>query len=176
MKLSSIIVPACFVGMAASVDMSLYSAGTGVDAAFKPFLQELYASAEDPAATTRFTNFFTVDGKLIVLENTATGAEQIVALKQALLPTAGNKHWDHLPNITTVSSETAAQKTYQVLGVIETTFDGGNCSLAYYSSRFTVTKGANGSPNLTPHSGSLVAYDDFVVSPSKSPTDIPCTA
>ena len=47
MKLLSIIAPACFVGMAASVDMSLYSAGTGVDAAFKPFLQE-YATQEVP--------------------------------------------------------------------------------------------------------------------------------
>ena len=90
----------------------------------------LYASAEDPSATNKFTDFFTTDGQLIVLANTATGADQIVALKQELLPSAGNKHWNHLPNVTTVASETSAKKTYQVLGVIETTFDGGNCSQA----------------------------------------------
>lgn len=73
---------------------------------------------------------FTPQGKLIVLENVATGPAAIVKLKQALLPTAGNKHWNHLPNITTVDSQTASQKTYKVLGVIETRFDGGNCSQA----------------------------------------------
>ena len=90
----------------------------------------LYASAEDPSATSTFTDFFTTNGQLIVLENTATGSEKIIALKESLLPTAGNKHWNHLPNVTTVASETSAMKTYQVLGVIETTFDGGNCSQA----------------------------------------------
>ncbi|KAI0619727.1 hypothetical protein TUN199_08270, partial [Pyrenophora tritici-repentis] len=167
----------------------------------------LYASAEDPASTTTFTDFFTkaemstsksswLDsyrlqitdhslgratvheplyyGKLIVVENVASNPKDIIALKQELLPTAGTKHWNHLPNVTTVSSETSAQKTYEVLGIIESRFDGGNCSQAYYSSRFTVTKNTAGSPNLTPHSGSLVAYDDFVVSPMHSPTDIAC--
>ncbi|PZD36281.1 hypothetical protein A1F97_08375 [Pyrenophora tritici-repentis] len=125
-------------------------------------------------STTTFTDFFTKDGKLIVVENVASNPKDIIALKQELLPTAGTKHWNHLPNVTTVSSETSAQKTYEVLGIIESRFDGGNCSQAYYSSRFTVTKNTAGSPNLTPHSGSLVAYDDFVVSPMHSPTDIAC--
>ncbi|RMZ73585.1 fungal specific transcription [Pyrenophora seminiperda CCB06] len=174
MKFLSLITPACLLGIAASVDMSRYSAGSAVDVGFKPFLKELYASAEDPSATTKFTNFFTTDGQLIVLTNTATGSEQIIKLKEELLPPAGNKHWNHLPNVTTVASETSAKKTYQVLGVIETRFDGGNCSQAYYSSRFTVTKDTSGSPQLTPHTGSLVAYDDFIVSPSKSPTNIEC--
>ncbi|KNG52177.1 hypothetical protein DDE82_003582 [Stemphylium lycopersici] len=156
--------------------MSRYSTESGVDVGFKAFLKELYASAEDPSATKTFTDFFTTDGQLIVLANTATGADQIVALKQELLPSAGNKHWNHLPNVTTVASETSAKKTYQVLGVIETNFDGGNCSQAYYSSRFTVTKDASGSPQLTPHARSLVAYDDFIVNPSSSPTDIACGA
>ncbi|USP75160.1 fungal specific transcription [Curvularia clavata] len=174
MKYLSLIAPACLFGMAASVDMSEYSAKAGVDAGFNPFLQALYASAEDPATTSTFTDFFTTDGQLIVLANTATGADKIIELKQELLPTMGNKHWNHIPNITTVDSETSTKKTYQVLGVIETRFDGGNCSQAYYSTRFTVTKDSTGAPQLTPHSGSLVAYDDFIVSPSHSPTDIAC--
>ncbi|EFQ91650.1 hypothetical protein PTNB73_10104 [Pyrenophora teres f. teres] len=131
MKLISFLTPACLLGIAASVDMSRYTPkGSGVDVGFQSFLKELYASAEDPAATTTFTDFFTENGKLIVVENIAVGANEIIALKQALLPTAGTKHWNHLPNITTVSSETSAQKTYQVLGVIESRFDGGNCSQA----------------------------------------------
>ncbi|EOA84457.1 hypothetical protein ACJQWK_05152 [Exserohilum turcicum] len=176
MKLLSLITSASIVGIAASVDMSRYSARSGVDAGFQSFLKQLYASAEDPSSTTTFTNFFTRNGKLVVLRNTAVGSRQIIALKQELLPVAGNKHWNHLPNVTTVSSETSTMKTYQVLGVIETTFDRGNCSQAYYSTRFTVTKDASGSPHLIAHSGSLVAYDDYVVQPSKSPTNIPCGA
>lgn len=60
----------------------------------------------------------------------ATGATEIVALKQKLLPTAGNKHWNHRPNATTVADETDAAKTFQVLGIIESRYDGGNCSQA----------------------------------------------
>lgn len=60
----------------------------------------------------------------------ATGPEEIVALKQQLLPTAGNKHWNHRPNATTVADETDAAKTYLVLGIIESRFDGLNCSQA----------------------------------------------
>lgn len=60
----------------------------------------------------------------------AVGAEQIVALKQALMPTDGSKQWNHVPNVTTVAAETASSRTYDVQGVIQTTFDGGNCSQA----------------------------------------------
>lgn len=80
--------------------------------------------------TTGFTDFFTPAGRLIVLGNVATGPAEIVALKQELLPPAGTKHWNHRPNATTVADETAAAKTYQVLGIIESRFDGGNCSQA----------------------------------------------
>ncbi|KAI4627665.1 uncharacterized protein J4E84_005501 [Alternaria hordeiaustralica] len=110
--------------------MTQYSTGSGVEVGFESFVKELYASAEDPSATSTFTDFFTPNGQLIVLENTATGSEEIVALKEELLPVAGNKLWNHLPNVTTVDSETTAEKTYQVLGVIETRYDGGNCSQA----------------------------------------------
>lgn len=90
----------------------------------------LYLSTEDPAVTTTFSDFFTSDGQLIVRGITATGSDEIIALKQQLLPTAGNKHWNHRPNVTTVDSESETQKVFHVLGVIEATYDGGNCSQA----------------------------------------------
>lgn len=93
-------------------------------------LNRLYALSEEPASTDTFTDFFTADGVLIVRGTTATGAAEIVQLKQRLLPTAGNKHWNHLPNTTTVASETAEQKVYNVDGIIQSTYDGGNCSQA----------------------------------------------
>jgi hypothetical protein len=39
MKLSSLIAPACLLGTAASIDMSKYSAGPGVESGFKSFVQ-----------------------------------------------------------------------------------------------------------------------------------------
>lgn len=149
MKLQSILAVTSLAGLAQCVTMAGYSPGAGVEAEFKTFLQasvldtvkvaasetltnvsRLYATAETPSATTTFSNFFTSNGRLIVLSNTATGAQQIIALKQRLLPPAGNKHWNHRPGSTTVSSENGAQKTYLVVGEIQTTFDGGNCSKA----------------------------------------------
>lgn len=91
----------------------------------------MYAFAEDHTSTDTFTDFFVPDtGRLIVLENTAEGPDAIVKLKQALLPTTGEKQWNHLPNATTVHSETSTEKIYNVLGVIQSRFDGGNCSVA----------------------------------------------
>ncbi|KAJ4418773.1 hypothetical protein N0V82_005338 [Gnomoniopsis sp. IMI 355080] len=157
-----------------AVDMALYEPATTVDSGFQSFVQQLYAETEDPASTTTFTDFFTSNGSLIVLGNKATGADKIVALKQALMPTDGTKLWNHVPNVTTVVADTDAEKTYEVLGVIQTTFTGGNCSQAYYSTRFTVAKNGDGSVNLATRSGSLILYDDYIVSPAKAPTDIPC--
>lgn len=90
----------------------------------------LYAETEDPVSTTTFTDFFPSNGSLIVLGNKATGADQIVALKQAIMPTDGSKIWNHVPNVTTVVADTDAEKIYGVLGAIQTTFVGGNCSSA----------------------------------------------
>ncbi|KAK6206981.1 hypothetical protein QIS74_13469 [Colletotrichum tabaci] len=176
MKISEVLLPVTLLlGSALAVDMSKYQAEADVDASFKPFLEALYASAEDYKSTDTFTDFFVPEsGRLIVLENTAEGPAAIVRLKQALLPTTGQKHWNHLPNVTSVYTETATQKTYDVLGLIQTRFDGGNCSAAYYSSRFTVLKDSKGNVRNQPHSGSLVAYDDYIVSPAESPTHIPC--
>lgn len=58
------------------------------------------------------------------------GAEQIVALKHALMPTDGSKAWNHVPNVTSIFADTADSRTYAVEGVIQTTFVGGNCSQA----------------------------------------------
>lgn len=65
-----------------------------------------------------------------MLDRTAVGAEQIVALKRALLPADGSKRWNHLPNATTVRADAGASRTYGVEGVIQSTFAGGNCSQA----------------------------------------------
>ncbi|GKT43611.1 uncharacterized protein ColSpa_03792 [Colletotrichum spaethianum] len=132
MKASTVFFPLAFLlGSALGVDMSKYEAEEGVDASFQPFLEALYASAEDYKATDTFTDFFVPEtGRLVVLENDAQGPDAIVRLKQALLPTTGVKHWNHLPNITSVYSETAAEKVYKVLGLIQTRFDDGNCSAA----------------------------------------------
>ncbi|GKT56049.1 hypothetical protein ColTof4_11542 [Colletotrichum tofieldiae] len=176
MKASLVLFPLTLLwGSALGVDMSKYEATKGVDASFQPFLEALYASAEDYKSTDTFTDFFVPEsGRLVVLENDAQGPAAIVKLKQALLPTTGVKHWNHLPNITSVHSETTTEKVYDVLGLIQTRFDGGNCSAAYYSSRFTVLKDSKGNVRNQPHSGSLVLYDDYIVSPAESPTHIPC--
>ncbi|KAK2035595.1 hypothetical protein LX32DRAFT_633349 [Colletotrichum zoysiae] len=176
MRASTVVFPlTMLLGSALGVDMSNYQAEAGVEASFKPFLQALYASAEDYQSTDTFTDFFVPDtGRLVVLEHDAQGAEAIIELKQALLPTTGTKHWNHLPNVTSVYSESATEKVYNVFGLIQSRFDGGNCSAAYYSSRFTVLKDSDGSVRNQPHTGSLVLYDDYVVNPSSSPTNIPC--
>lgn len=65
------------------------------------------------------------------MTETAVGADEIVALKQALMPTDGSKIWNHVPNTTTVYSDSSAtEKVYEVFGAIQTTFTDGNCSEA----------------------------------------------
>lgn len=46
------------------------------------------------------------------------------------MPTDGSKVWNHVPNATKVVADTDTEKVYEVLGVIQTTFTGGNCSQA----------------------------------------------
>lgn len=64
------------------------------------------------------------------MAHTAVGDEQIVALKQSLMPTDGSKQWNHVPNVTTVYEDTTSSRTYAVEGMIQSTFVGGNCSQA----------------------------------------------
>ncbi|KAF3769474.1 hypothetical protein M406DRAFT_335362 [Cryphonectria parasitica EP155] len=154
--------------------MSLYQPSAQVEPTFKNYLQELYAETEDPASTTSFTDFFTPNGSLIVLQYTAVGAERITGLKHALMPKDGSKLWHHVPNVTDVYADTTWNKIYEVKGVIQTTYQGGNCSQAYYSTRFTVAKDNDNKPILALRAGSLLSYDDYIVEPSVSPTEIPC--
>lgn len=131
-----------------AVDMYMYQPSSEVESGFEGFLQEyshpvpsnigladnlscsLYAETEDAIATTSFTNFFIPQGALIVLGHKAVGAAEIVAFKEHLMPIDGLKIWNHVPNITTVYSETETNKTYAVEGVIESTYVNGNCSQA----------------------------------------------
>jgi len=157
-----------------AVTMDHYRPSSDVEPEFKGFLESIYSSAENPTSTTDFTNFFTPTGTLIVLSYTAHGSDEIIKLKDKLLPPDGHKQWNHLPNITTVYSDKKTKKIFDVSGVIFSTYTGGNCSAAYYKSRFTVLKNSDSSTNLDPHSGSLVLYDDYYVYPDYSPTEIPC--
>ncbi|KAM3413473.1 hypothetical protein BST61_g11595 [Cercospora zeina] len=154
--------------------MAAYVAGEGVDAGFKYYLDVLYSQAELSTATTSFTDFFVPNGRLIVLGKTATGAADILAFKQELLPPNGNKHWNHRPNVTTVAEDTSERKTFHVLGLIDTTYDGGNCSRAYYVSEFPLQKRSDGTLDFTTGKGNLIEYNDISVLPAQSPTDIPC--
>ncbi|KAN0068890.1 hypothetical protein V8E54_013059 [Elaphomyces granulatus] len=166
---------ATYFAAARAFTMDYYKPSSDVEPEFRNFLESLYSSAENPTSTTDFTDFFTPSGTLIVLSYTAHGSDAIIKLKQLLLPPDGHKQWDHLPNITTVYSDTETEKIYGVSGVIRSTYTGGNCSAAYYKSRFTLLKNNDSSTNLEPHSGFLVLYDDYYVYPDYSPTDIPCT-
>lgn len=93
-------------------------------------MSRLYAETEDPASTTSFTDFFAPEGSLKVLHYSAVGADKITGLKQILMPTTGKKLWHHLPNVTTVSADDETTRTFTVLGVIQTSYEGGNCSQA----------------------------------------------
>lgn len=43
-----------------------------------------------------------------------------------------------------------------------------------YSTRFTVQKGDDGVLSMATHAGNLAKYDDYIIDPSVSPTDIAC--
>lgn len=51
-----------------------------------------------------------------------------------------------------------------------------NGRLKSYSTKFIVTKGEDKMPKLALRSGSLLLYDDYIVDPAVSPTEIPCQA
>lgn len=93
-------------------------------------MHRLYEETEKPASTTTFTDFFTENGTLIVRGITAVGADEIVAMKQRLLPTDGSKQWNHVPNATTIYEDATDSRTYLVEGVIQATYTGVNCSQA----------------------------------------------
>lgn len=79
-----------------------------------------------------------------------------------------------MPGAASVYETTSTTKTYDVQGNIQTTYDGGNCSSAAYSTHFTVALDTAGNPKFT--TGSLSLYDDYLIDPSVSPTSIECVA
>ncbi|KFY94059.1 hypothetical protein V500_03430 [Pseudogymnoascus sp. VKM F-4518 (FW-2643)] len=156
-----------------AINMAFYNPQCGVDYAFGPFYEELLAKAETPTSTSDFTDFFTANGSMVVMANAAQGAEDILALRQALLPADGSVRWNHFPNVTFVAEETDITKTFQLSGILHVV-TAGNCSTTYFSTRFAVTKNATtGIPNLQSRSGSLVTYDGFSVVSSPDPCFAP---
>ncbi|OAL53611.1 hypothetical protein IQ07DRAFT_640661 [Pyrenochaeta sp. DS3sAY3a] len=152
-----------------AINMTFYNPQCGVDYAFGPFYEELLLQAETPTSTTEFTDFFTTNGSMIVMNNTSQGAEDILALRQALLPADGSVRWNHYPNITFVAEDTETTKTFQLSGILHV-IAAGNCSTTYFSTQFTVTKDAESKiPNLQVRTGSLVTYNGFRVEASVDP-------
>ncbi|KAL3428242.1 hypothetical protein PVAG01_01751 [Phlyctema vagabunda] len=152
----SLIFPLCLPFLAQAINMTFYNPQCDVDYVFGPFYEQLLKATEDPTSTSSMIDFFTPNGTLRALNNTARGPDQIIQLRQSLLPVDGSVQWNHYPNITFVSAETAVDKNYQVSGILHS-ITGGNCSTTYFSTRFTVTKNeTTGIPSLGPHSGSLI--------------------
>ena len=57
-------------------------------------LHRLLLANEDPLSTNTFTDFFATTGSLIVLDNVAQGAEEILASRQAILPVDRSVRWN----------------------------------------------------------------------------------
>ncbi|KAL7780563.1 hypothetical protein CFE70_010587 [Pyrenophora teres f. teres 0-1] len=74
-----------------AIDFSGYSPQKGVHADFKPFLKALVTAAEDPVATTEYTDYFTKDGMQTTLSIHCVGAAAITKCKNGFLPTDGSK-------------------------------------------------------------------------------------
>ncbi|PVH98872.1 hypothetical protein DM02DRAFT_530323 [Periconia macrospinosa] len=155
--------------------MAHYEAGQGVDAGWEAFVKEYYLTSEDKTSTDQFTNFWTTNGTMRLAGTSYQGYENMLAVKQFLLPVDGNKSWWHLINGSSIRDETADNKTFVQSIVVQTTYSPGNCSQAYGVAAFTVLKDASGKARLDPHSQSLSLYD-LSVSTTASPTDIACTA
>ncbi|KAI1670796.1 Hydroxymethylglutaryl-coenzyme A reductase [Pyrenophora tritici-repentis] len=161
-----------------AIDFSGYSPQKGVQAEFEPFLKALVTAAEDPAATTEYTDYFTKDGMQTTLTIHCVGAAAITKCKNGFLPTDGSKKLIHYPTIVSIFDNNATATVYDSEGRIENTFVGGNCSQIQYKTRYTVlktTEGENEPPNLTPKpQGQVYWYHDYVVIPTNVPSSIPC--
>lgn len=89
-----------------------------------------YAISEDASTTTTYTDFWPSDGEMILAGNHYSGTDQILAVRQKLLPNDGTKAWWHLIRGAEVESEAEDSKTYVAEVVIQTTYTPGNCSQA----------------------------------------------
>ncbi|PVH98871.1 hypothetical protein DM02DRAFT_530266 [Periconia macrospinosa] len=178
MKFSStIIAHAAFFPTILAIDFSGYAPQKGVQAEFQPFLKALVTAAEDPAATTEYTDYFPADGLQTTLTIQCVGAN-IVKCKQGFLPTDGSKKLIHFPTTVSIFDNNATATVYDSEGRIENTFVEGNCSQIYYKTRYTVlktTEGIDQAPNLTPKPQAQVYwYHDYYINPINVPSDIPC--
>ncbi|GKT40479.1 uncharacterized protein ColSpa_00660 [Colletotrichum spaethianum] len=166
---------ACFV---AAIDFTNYDPQPGVQPEFKDFLRALVTPAEDPAATTAYTDFFTRDGMQTTLSIHCVGAEAITRCKQRFLPIDGNMSLTHFPNTTFVVDNNATATVYEAHGRIENNFKTGNCSQIYYKTQYTILKtnqSVDAAPNLsTIPEQQVYWYHDYFVSPIGVPSDIPC--
>ncbi|CAG8953960.1 hypothetical protein HYFRA_00009059 [Hymenoscyphus fraxineus] len=168
---------ALLVAAAQAVDMKIYKETPDVDAGYRDFVEEYYATSEDATATTTYTDFWPSDdsGIMILAGSRFEGAKNISAVKQRLLPPNSGKSWWHILVGSSVKpgSETDKSKTFTTEMVVQTTYVGGNCSEALGHAEFTILKGEDGSLNLEPHKGGLGMYN-LTVSDTRSPTDVPC--
>ncbi|KAK2059049.1 hypothetical protein LY76DRAFT_543501 [Colletotrichum caudatum] len=175
MKTSAFLLPLA-AALAGAVDITPYDPAPQVEAAFGDFLVGFYMAMEDQSTNDTFTDFWPPNGlgQFIYQNCSFPGPANILGIKQSLLPRMGNKlMWD-LVRSASVVGETAGDKTYLAEIVIQTSYPSGNCSQAYGDARFTILKDEQGTPRLTPHSGSLSVYN-LTVSTTDSPTDIACT-
>ncbi|EFQ36323.1 hypothetical protein CGRA01v4_10678 [Colletotrichum graminicola] len=172
MKTSAALLPLAAV-LAGAVDMASYQPAAGVEVGFGDFLKEFYTTMENKSATDTFTDFWPADdlGDFFYQGHPFPGSNNILGIKQALLPQRGDMVlWDLVRNASVVS-DSVGEKTYQVEIVIQTSYPTGNCSQAYGDATFTMLKDQHGFPKLIPHSGSLSQYN-LTVSTTGSPTCI----
>ncbi|CCF41324.1 hypothetical protein CH063_11640 [Colletotrichum higginsianum] len=162
----------------AAIDFTDYDPQPGVQPEFKAFLNALVTPAENPTATTEYTDFFTPDGMQTTLSIHCVGAEAITRCKQRFLPTDGSMTLTHFPNTTFIADNNATATVYEAHGRIENNFKAGNCSQIYYKTQYTVlktVKSVDAAPNLsTTPEKQVYWYHDYFVNPTGVPSDIPC--
>ncbi|KAM0272165.1 hypothetical protein ACHAQH_008842 [Verticillium albo-atrum] len=163
---------------AAAIDFTDYDPQPGVQPEFRAFLNSLVNAAEDPTATTAYTDFFTPDGMQTTLSIHCVGASAITACKQRFLPIDGRMSLTHFPNTTFVADNNATATVYESHGRIENDFVAGNCSQIYYKTQYTVLKtrqSIDAPPNLSIIPQQQVYwYHDYFVNPTGVPSNIPC--
>ncbi|KAF7554618.1 hypothetical protein G7Z17_g2763 [Cylindrodendrum hubeiense] len=160
--------------MVQGVSLVNYAPGCGVDAEFGSWYSELFIQNEDPTSTSSYTDFFAPNASFIILGDVATGPDAILRARGDMLPSDGSLQWNHIPNTTIVSAESATEKTFHVFGVLQTiTTANGTCTTTDYQTLLTVAKNTTtGAANLIPHSGSLLIIDAFIIDPSNAPCTI----
>ncbi|POS75188.1 hypothetical protein DHEL01_v206417 [Diaporthe helianthi] len=115
------------------------------------------------------------DGLMIIEGNVHQGYDAILKVKQELLSVGGNKTWWHSIRGSTVVDEAADLKTYMADVVTETTSQLANfCFRSFSNASFTLSKGDDGLPILTPHSQALMLFN-LTTSTTASEKEGACT-